>query len=83
MISTREAFEAHAAAGLSFGGETMTGVDLDGFEAEGLDLAESTWVGVRARGAKITASVWSGARLRGVDFQGADLSRSACAGLDA
>ena len=82
MITTREQFEAAAAAG-SLAGETIERISLDGFEALSLDLSRTVFRGVSARGANLGSALLLGARLEGCDFTGVDLRSSVCIDLDA
>ena len=83
MIRTREEFEARAASGRGFAGESLEGFALDGASFAALDFSNTAWTDVRARGAKLTACIWTGARLSRVDFEDADLSSASATRLQA
>ena len=83
MITSREDFEARAARGGSFDGETIEGIDLSGFEGENLDFSASKWTNVRAAGAKLRGALFARATLTFVDLRDADLAGSIWNGADA
>ena len=66
MIESREVFAQRAAGIGRFDGETISGIDLEGFSGEGLSFVDSVWT--------------EDCRLHGVTLRGCDFSRAKLAG---